>query len=203
MNAWIFHIGIFPWITLACSTIFFEPDWPRRLWHHQTNDETRQAPDVPQRSLRPAQRALFVVVALFAAWQILMPLRHLLYPGNVAWTEEGHRFSWRMKLRDKDGHTTFSVGSPSAGTSRDVDTSLYLEPWQEEEMATRPDMILQFAHFLAEESQRQGFGPVEVHSRASVSLNGRKPRPMIDEDVDLAKQPRSLLPAAYILPLGE
>ena len=70
-------------------------------------------------------------------------------------------------------------------------------------MAARPDMILQFAHFLAEESQRQGFEGVEVRAHASVSLNGRKPQPMIDESVDLAKQPRSLLPAAYVLPLEE
>jgi len=146
---------------------------------------------------------LFVVLALFVAWQILMPLRHLLYPGNVSWTEGGHRFSWRMKLRDKQGHVTFSVWSPSARTSWEVDTRHYLERWQEEEMAARPDMILQFAHFLAEESQRQGFAGVEVHARSSVSLNGRKPQPMIDESVDLAKQPRSLLPAAYILPPEE
>jgi hypothetical protein len=203
MNAWLFQIGIFPWIALACSTIFFEPDWPRRLWPRQTIDQTREPPDVPQRSLRPAERALFVVLALFVAWQILMPLRHLLYRGNVSWTEEGHRFSWRMKLRDKEAHVTFSVWSPSARTNWDVDTHRYLEPWQEDEMAARPDMILQFAHFLAEESQRQGFEGVEVRAHASVSLNGRKPQPMIDESVDLAKQPRSLLPAAYVLPLEE
>ena len=108
-----------------------------------------------------------------------------------------------MKLRDKEGHVTFRVWSPSLRTAWDVDTRRYLEHWQEEEMANRPDMILQFAHFLAEESQRQGFEGVEVRARANVSLNGRRPRPMIDEDVDLAKQPRSLRPAAYILPLDE
>jgi len=38
---------------------------------------------------------------LFFAHQIYLPLRHLTYPGDVAWNEYGHRFSWRMKLRDK------------------------------------------------------------------------------------------------------
>lgn len=202
MNAWMFQIGIFPWIALACSTIFFEPDWPRRLWHPEV-DETRKGPEAPQRPLHPRERALFVVLTLFTAWQILMPLRHLLYRGNVSWTEEGHRFSWRMKLRDKQAHVTFTVWSPSARTSWDVDTRHYLERWQEEEMANRPDMILQFAHFLAEESQRQGFEGVAVRARASVSLNGRKAQPIIDEKMDLVKQPRSLLPGAYILPLDE
>ena len=181
----------------------FEPDWPRRLWPRRSRAKTGQAPDAQQRCLGPGERVLFVVLALFVAWQVLMPLRHLLYRGDVSWTEEGHRFSWRMKLRDKEAHATFSVWSPSARTKWDVDTRRYLAGWQEEEMAARPDMILQFAHFLAEEARRQGFGEVEVRARSSVSLNGRRPQPMIDEDVDLAKQPRNLLPATYILPLHE
>jgi hypothetical protein len=27
----------------------------------------------------------------------------------VNWNEEGHRWSWRMKLRDKEAHTRFFV----------------------------------------------------------------------------------------------
>ena len=132
-----------------------------------------------------------------------MPLRHWLYPGDVSWTEEGHHFSWRMKLRDKRAFVTFHVFSPSLRTHWEVDTRHYLRSWQEEEMAARPDMILEFAHFVAEESARQGFPAVEVRVRSEVSLNGRPLQPMIREDVDLARERRSLLPAAYILPLAD
>lgn len=38
---------------------------------------------------------------LISFQQILYPLRHHLYPGDVTWNELGHRYSWRMKLRDK------------------------------------------------------------------------------------------------------
>lgn len=31
VNARIFTIGIFPWLMIVATTIFFEPDWPRRL----------------------------------------------------------------------------------------------------------------------------------------------------------------------------
>ena len=31
VNAFFFNIGIFPWLTIAATTIFFEPDWPRRF----------------------------------------------------------------------------------------------------------------------------------------------------------------------------
>ena len=38
------------------------------------------------------------LVVLFLGIQFLLPLRHLLYPGNVNWTEEGFRFAWRVML---------------------------------------------------------------------------------------------------------
>lgn len=31
MNHYLFQIGIFPWLTIAATTLFFSPDWPRRL----------------------------------------------------------------------------------------------------------------------------------------------------------------------------
>jgi hypothetical protein len=34
------------------------------------------------------------MVVTFLALQIAMPLRHMLYPGDVTWTEYGHRFSY-------------------------------------------------------------------------------------------------------------
>ena len=41
------------------------------------------------------------VVFVFLIVQILVPLRLHLYEGDVKWTEYGHKFSWRMKLRTK------------------------------------------------------------------------------------------------------
>ena len=31
LNATLFNIGIFPWMMLAATTVFLEPDWPRRF----------------------------------------------------------------------------------------------------------------------------------------------------------------------------
>jgi vitamin K-dependent gamma-carboxylase len=41
-------------------------------------------------------------VGVYLLVQVLMPLRHWVYPGKVHWTEEGHCFVWHMKLRDKE-----------------------------------------------------------------------------------------------------
>jgi vitamin K-dependent gamma-carboxylase len=32
MNHFLFNIGIFPWMAMAGTLIFLEPDWPRRAW---------------------------------------------------------------------------------------------------------------------------------------------------------------------------
>lgn len=32
LNSRFFEIGIFPWMMIVATTIFFEPDWPRRMW---------------------------------------------------------------------------------------------------------------------------------------------------------------------------
>ena len=70
-------------------------------------------------------------------------------------------------------------------------------------MTGRPDMILQFAHFLAQELRGEGYEYVEIRVEASISLNGRKRQLMIDPNVDLAAQRRSLRHMAWIRPLTE
>ncbi len=68
-------------------------------------------------------------------------------------------------------------------------------------MIVKPDLILQFSHYLAEQKQREGYEQVEVRARVLISLNGREPQLMIDPEVDLTKQRASLLPSPWILPL--
>jgi hypothetical protein len=70
-------------------------------------------------------------------------------------------------------------------------------------MAARPDMVQQMAKHIAADMLAKGHSNVEVRVRDLLSLNGRKPRLIIDPDVDLAAQPRNLLPATWILPLSE
>ena len=70
-------------------------------------------------------------------------------------------------------------------------------------MATRPDMILQFAHHLEDERRKAGHGQVEVRASVEASLNGRAPRLLIDPNVDLAAEPRTLKPASWIVPLTQ
>jgi hypothetical protein len=149
------------------------------------------------------QKLVVGFIVLFIGLQILVPLRYLLYPGNVSWTEEGHRFAWMMKLRDKDADARFTVRDPASGREWRVDPQHYLLRHQVGEMESRPDMVLQFAHHLAQVWEEERSAPgVEVRARVCASLNGRPAALLIDPERDLARVERNLRHADWILPLA-
>jgi vitamin K-dependent gamma-carboxylase len=233
LNALIFQIGIFPWFMLGATLIFFPPDLMRRIVrgigrafaspdaptasaaaHPASNpQQTENSPSLSHVSiasiaatcdaLSGKQKAVAVLLTTYLAVQLVLPVRHYLYPGNVSWTEEGHNFSWHMKLRAKKADALFTVTHPASGQTWTIDPIEHLEPRQVAKMATHPDMILQFSHYLAEQKRREGYENVEVRAHVMASLNGRRPQLLIDPTADLAKERLSLLPAGWILPLTE
>lgn len=206
-NSNLFDIGIFPWFATAMTALYFEPDWPRRLLALVLKAFGRDIAAAAPPQLPPAaQQTRFrtaTVAGLAVYWgiQILLPLRHWLYPGDVAWTDQGHRLSWRMKLRDKQGVVTLHVTDPETGRTWNRSPSHYLSLWQYSQMLVCPDMIQQFAHFVADRETLPGHARVQVRVDAEISLNGRRRQPMIDPNVDLGSIPRSLLPASWITEL--
>jgi len=212
-NAVMFSIGIFPWFMLAASLIFFPPDLLRRFvravkspgYSGLQDDAEKPVAVTPEieicGQLSARQKRIVWLMTAHLAVHFILPFRHYLYPGNVSWTEEGHNFSWHMKLRTKRGKAIFTVRHPSTGQTWTVDPESYLADWQLRKMSTKPDLIVQFAHYLVEEKRREGYNDVEVRAQVMSSLNGRKPQLMIDPNVDLAKERVSLLPARWILPL--
>lgn len=199
-NAVIFSIGIFPWMTLCATTLFFAPNWPRR-WLRVVTAGTQPGPR-PQRIESPWDKPVMTLFGIFMTYSILMPIRPLAYPGPAAWTEEGHRFSWRMKLRDKEARAEFRVLDPDTGRRWRVNPHVWLTQRQARKMAVRPDMILQFAHHLDKVWQEKHRVPNPVvTARVMCSLNYRKLAALMDSERDLSAIPRSLKPADWILPL--
>jgi vitamin K-dependent gamma-carboxylase len=207
-NAWLFPIGVFPPLMIAATSLFFPPSWPRLtgLWPFPRAprlNELSTAPPHDWTDLTRGQRVLVLLLALFFTAQLVLPLRHFLFPGPVSWTEEGFRFAWHMRLRDKWGDAVFHVSDPVSGRAWEVDPDDELLFFQEAEMAGKPDMILQYAHHLARRWRAGGYEQVQVRADVVASLNGRRPQPLVDPSVDLAAQPRTLGPAPWVMPLTE
>jgi len=208
-NAQLFSIGIFPWFMICATTIFFDPDWPTRLFTwaapnkkpDQDLDQSQETALIKPISSR--QRTTVLLLAIYLILQVTIPLRHHLYPGKVNWTEEGHRFAWHMKLRDKNAKAQFWATDPIKQVTWEIDLEEYLSKRQARKMAARPDMALQFAHYIAAQMRQDGYEQIEIRAIIRASLNGRERQLLIDPQVDLAKQSPTWWPASWIMPLEE
>lgn len=209
-NTLLFNIGIFPWLMMLATLIYFPIDVPRRLLSRFTQVRPAEIADSTVVTLGAPQKLVIAILTLYLGLQCLVPFRHHLYPGDVNWTEEGHRFSWHMMLRSKRGVARFFAHEPATGRSLELDPGGYLNKRQIQKYAGKPRMIQQFARFLAgnadiqNELRRRGLkGPIEIRVDGWLSINGRRPQRLIDPTVDLAREPYNIWPADWIVPLTE
>ncbi|HYZ90837.1 MAG TPA: HTTM domain-containing protein, partial [Actinomycetota bacterium] len=256
LNSRLFEIGMFPWLMIVATTIFFEPDWPRRMWHalragrrgvvaaiglgvlsgfivggflprsfsivmaatgafgvavlayHLLPERVRfcelpvHAARTPWRGLRLGRPTAIALIG-FAALQVLLPMRHWLIPGNVAWTGEGQRFAWQLLVRQESGTARFRVSGPGSNAVGTLSIDDHLTSFQIAKMIVNPDLLVQFAQYL--EAYYRSIGvtdDLEIRVEGEVSLNGRSRQPKIDPDVDLTSIRRPYLPPApWIVPL--
>lgn len=193
----LFPIGMFPWLMIALTTVFFAPSWPRRFvpkW--RSNDEP--APRAAAPTARDA-----VIIALLAAHfvvQLVVPARSLAYRGNDHWHMQAFRFSWKVMLVEKTGMVEYRVVQPSTGRRWVIAPGEALTVTQYRMLAMQPDMILTYAHHIADTMQEDGVTGVQVYADAWASLNGRPSRRLIDPSVDLAAERDGLHDKAWIVP---
>lgn len=197
VTARLFQIGMFPWVMIALTLVFFEPSWPRRLlparWIGPADEE---------RAARPAwmPRWSFALALVWAVFHVLYPLRSHLYPGDVLWTEDGYRFSWRVMLIEKAGSAELTATDPRTGASREVRARAFLTPFQVKMMSTQPDMIRAFARMIADDAEQRGEPRPRVTADVVVTLNGRPPVRLVDPSVDLAAEPVRFGGTPWVLP---
>jgi hypothetical protein len=202
MTGLLLNIGVFPWMAAALLLLFFEPDWPRRVlaWLGRETRPTPTGLQAPVEPLRPAPW-LTVLLCVHFTVQVLVPLRHWLYPGPVLWNEEGFLFSWHMKIMEKRAQARFEATEPTTGERWQVDPLRYLTEKQAYRTVTHPDMLATFARHVSAEYARQGRPGVEVRAWVAVRLNGRPRQLLVDPAVDLAGYRDSLSPRPWVLPL--
>lgn len=213
MTALLFQIGMFPYIMMLCTLIYFSPAFHERMIAGMrkalanvgigVNRSTQRAAQSAYVFSRPAARAVALLLTIHFTLQFLLPFRYVLYPDTLYWTEQGYRFSWRVMLMEKAGYTAFRIHDNASGRSWEAANWEYLTPTQEKMMATQPDMILQFAHHLQEEYAKEGYHDISITVDSYVTLNGRRSRRFINANVDLTKQRRSLAHKSWVLPFTE
>jgi hypothetical protein len=202
-NHFVFDIGIFPWMTIVCSTLFFAADWPRRAMGMLWPTLASSSPFPDQLQIRSKSFGNGMIIAFCVAWllfQSLFPLRHLLYPGWVEWTNEGHRFAWRMKLTDhSSAGVLLAAHIPEQGKVRVPNLPRYMTRRQYHIVSVRPDLVQQLAWQVARlYKEKLQVGDVKVFAHVSVSMNNRRHALMIDPTIDLAATQPTIWHAPWI-----
>ncbi|MER3328431.1 MAG: HTTM domain-containing protein, partial [Candidatus Kapaibacterium sp.] len=185
----LFNIGVFPYVMIALTTIFFDKSFQinvitrlKKWFRYTTNIVTTH-------SYRPTMKTvLSTSILIFTIIQLTIPLRFLLYEGDLFWKEEGYRFSWRVMLMEKAGTVFFTVVDKDTDRSIEIVNSDYLTPNQEKQMSTQPDLILQFVKIIEKDFANKGYSYVEIYADSFVKLNGDFSKRYIDDKVDLTKK---------------
>jgi hypothetical protein len=220
MTWWLFPIGIFPFVMIFGTLVFFPAEWHEKwqqrigrivagaggtfeTWEGGSEAESLSTAGIQPRGRRSSRKILFGMLAIHFALQVVVPFRYLFYGENLFWHEQGFRFSWRVMLMEKAGYAIFHVRDPKTDRETEVRNEDYLERNQVRMMSTQPDLILQFAHFLASEYKKRGIANPEVYAETYATLNGSGSRPFTDPRVDLAKETEGFSAKTWILPFEQ
>lgn len=201
LTSLLFPIGMFPYIMIITALIFFPAEFHQRIiqFIQQFVSGSRITLESQRTFVYTQFQQSFVkgIIFTFFVAQLLVPFRFLCYPGELFWTEEGYRFSWRVMLIEKAGYAEFTVKDASRKYII-VNNEEFLTKQQEKMMATQPDMVLQYAYILAHYYAAHGFTDPMVFADVYVALNGRLGRTMVDTKVDLAKEKESFSHKSWI-----
>lgn len=183
------RIGMFPYIMSITTLIFFSAKWHRRLLSSissfvgYTSTKESKKPTTPKTTIN--HQLVTVLLAIYLLVQLYLPMRYLPYGGQLFWHEQGYRFSWRVMLMEKSGHTAIILRDPVSRKQREVNQEKYLTPFQRQQMHSQPDMLLQFANFIGEEfEESHGYAP-EIYVKSRLSLNGRRSQVFTNDTLNI------------------
>jgi len=178
-NAIFLQIGIFPFFALTFSLFFYSPEKIRKLFF-----KNKLSTEEPIASNYFGKRIFLYFLIPFLFIQLLLPLRHHLIEGDVLWTEEGHRLSWRMMLRKRDGFINFKIKNNDTGEVTSYDYHKNLSPKQARTLATKPDFIWQYCQKIKQEYHGKN---ISIFIDCKNNINNGEFKTLIDPKQDFAK----------------
>ena len=206
----LFPIGMFPYIMILSTIIFFDSDVHMKILRFtlkilsflKIKSETLSTPLLQKNNYKVRYSSLIIIV-VFLFLQIFIPWRSLLYPGELFWNEQGYRFSWRVMLMEKKGNSVFKIVNSKTNSFFYVNNDDFLTPVQQKQMSFQPDMILEYGHYLGNHFKSQGHQNVAVFVESYVSLNGRLSQQFIDPSANLMELKESFKHKYWIKPLND
>ncbi|MCO6174569.1 HTTM domain-containing protein [Flavobacterium sp. NRK F10] len=178
-NSITLQIGIFPYFALSFALFFYPPEKIRRLFLRDKEYITSQEHYNYQN-----RNVFYFLFIPFLTIQLLLPLRHHLIEGDVLWTEEGHRLSWRMMLRKRSGYISFRIVDRKTDQSHIYNHYDKLSSKQHTQIATKPDFIWQFCQKIKSEYADRD---ISIYVNCKNAINEKKHLIFIDPEYDMAK----------------
>ena len=180
-NSVTLQIGIFPFFALSFVVFFYPPETIRAIFFKRKPTLIRE--NLTNYSHTKALTFFFIP---FFIIQLILPVRHWFIKGDVLWTEEGHRLSWRMMLRDKSGLTTFKIIDKKTNEELKYNLNQHLTKKQLVFVSSKPDGMWQMAQHIKKEFAKQG-KEVRIYIHSQLSVNRKANKLFIDPTVDFAK----------------
>lgn len=177
-NAIVLQIGIFPFFALTFILFFYEPETIRNLFFKNKPIVENEESDFS------SYKILKYIFIPYMIVQLLLPLRHHLIEGDVLWTEEGHRLSWRMMLRERSGFVVFQIKDNKTNELIVYDHHKNLTSKQARQLPTKPDFIWQYCQKIKKEYEGKD---ISIFIDCKNSVNRKPLKTLIDPETDFAK----------------
>jgi hypothetical protein len=203
----LFPIGMFPYIMILSTIIFFDATLHERILLFIARifriAKQKLHPPMMQMEQHKVSKISSFIVVVFLTLQLFIPWRSVLYPGELFWNEQGYRFSWRVMLMEKKGSSIFKIVNSKTKAFFYVNNDDFLTPVQQKQMSFQPDMILEYGHYLGTHFKSQGHKNVAVFVESYVSLNGRISSKFIDPTANLLEFKDTFKHKHWINPLND
>lgn len=179
-NSITLQIGIFPFFALTFALFFYEPETIRRIFLRKKSRLENE--NVDQNFY--GKKIVYYLMIPYLIIQLLLPLRHHFIEGDVLWTEEGHRLSWRMMLRERSGYIVIRIKDLETDDESIYNYGKNLTDKQAQNLATKPDFIWQYCQRIKENFKGK---PIAIYIDCKNSINRKEYKTLIDPKFDMAK----------------
>jgi len=196
-NHFLWVIGIFPWLSIWFTILFFS-DKIEALFKNKTFSKF---------TIKPITKKVTTIsIGIFIGIQLLFPFRQHFYADNTNWHGYGQFFAWRMMLADRQGAIRMRLYDQDNTPIGEVALEHYINERQIFKLVFIPKNMLKFCHFIENEilsdPRNEGvLSDVKIYVDIFKTVNNRPYARVIDPNIDLTSIEYQIFSkGSYILP---